>query len=332
MASDSQESQRPILKILLIRNDNIGDLICSIPAIELIRRCFPQAKLDLLVNSYNAPIVEPLVPKHIDRLIVYRKTKHVGLGPTQLLHLAQFYLGLRREKYDAAVVLVGGDSPQSQSFAKWSGAAPIIGYGPGNDGPCFHEGKHEVEYSWDLAAYFCGSRERPPAQIDYPVRATGMRHAIQLTSRKQGNRWDSTMFAAVASKIFDQTGEKSILLWSPGSASTLTHPGDDEKAAEVIALAPMALEARPTQSLQQLVAALKECCTLVTPDGGAMHLASAMGIRLVAMFGQSEPSRWKPWSPFSIVLQSKSRTIQDISVEEVFAAWKQIFKGATSPG
>src|SRR3989344_2942440 len=95
-------------KILLVRNDNIGDLVCSIPAIQLVRTHFPKAEIDILVNSYNAPIVEPLVPKWVDRLVIYQKTKHVGFSISQLFHLIQFYSQLRLAKYDTVILLVGG--------------------------------------------------------------------------------------------------------------------------------------------------------------------------------------------------------------------------------
>jgi heptosyltransferase-3 len=41
------------MKILLVRNDNIGDLICTTPAIEALRKKYPKAQIDIVVNSYN---------------------------------------------------------------------------------------------------------------------------------------------------------------------------------------------------------------------------------------------------------------------------------------
>lgn len=307
-------------RILLVRNDNIGDLICSIPAIQLVRKHFPKAGLHLLVNTYNAPVVEPLVPSVVDRLVVYRKTKHVGLGFGQVVHLLRFYSGLRTGRYDIALVLVGGTSRQAQSFARWSGAPVVIGYGAGNEGPRFAEGLHEVEYSWALASHLCGVTDPPPCEISYPIRATGLRTAIQITSRKPGNQWDASRFAELARRMKDRFGEKPLLLWSPGDASTATHPGDDAKAADVLGLVPNIVEPRPTATLKDLTAVLSECRLLATPDGGAMHLAAAMGVRIVAMFGQSDPVRWKPWTPHAKVLQSPSRTIQDIPVDDVMNA------------
>ena len=309
-------------KILLVRNDNVGDLVCSIPAIQLIREHFPKAELHLLVNTYNAPVVEPLVPQTVNRLVVYRKTKHAGLGIQQILRLIRFYRDLRNERYDTVVLLVGGVSRQAKAFADWSGAPRVVGYGLDAEGPRFVEGRHELVYSWDLATHFCGIRADPPSRIDYPIRATGSQTAIQITSRKPGNRWESRRFAELAQKVHAKSGEKPLLLWSPGNAATPTHPGDDEKAADILGMAPSVITPQPTATLQELIGVLRECRVLLTPDGGAMHLAAAMGVRIVAMFGQSDPVRWRPWTPHAKVLQSLTQTIQDIGVEQMFQAWE----------
>lgn len=311
-------------KILLVRNDNIGDLICSIPAIQLLRERFRTAKIHLLVNSYNAPIAEPLVPQWVDQLIIYHKTKHAGFSFQQGIHLLKFYLTLRRELYDAVILLVGGFSRQAQFFARWSHAPRILGYGPNNEGPIFENGLHELEYSWNLITHFCGTKAKLPTEISYPIQAKGLRVGIQITSRKQGNRWDSKSFAQLAQKIYSIHKEKSLLIWSPGNPQTLTHPGDDAKAAEILNLASNVLEARPTTILPELISVLKECHALITPDGGAMHLAAAMGVHIVALFGQSDPVRWRPWTDRARVLKSPTRTIQDIKVDEVMKAYLSI--------
>ncbi len=329
---NSPEEHRSIRKLLLVRNDNVGDLICSIPAIQLARQCLPNAEIHLLVNSYNAAVVEPLVPRWVDRLVIYRKTKHVGLSPQQLSYLAKFYLSLRRESYDAVVLLVGGTSRQAVLFARWTGARRIVGYDLGDGALTFKEGMHEVESSWRLVAPLCQTDAAPPPEISYPIRTAGQRLAVQITSRKPGNRWDAGRFAELGQRIFALRGEKSLLLWSPGDTATPTHPGDDEKADEILRIAPGAFEPRRTGSLGELIAVLRQCRDLITPDGGAMHLAAAMGLRVVAMFGQSDPVRWRPWTPRSRALQSSSRTIQDISVDEALCAWEDLRAGNMREG
>lgn len=315
---DKASADEEVRRILLIRNDNIGDLVCSIPAIQLFRKSFPNAEIDLLVNSYNAPVVRPLVPGWVNRLVIYQKTKHIGLSLGQMRHLWKFYSGLRAAHYDMTVLLVGGFSRQSFSFAKCTKAPRVIGYDLPDGKIPFKEGSHEVDYSWRLACAACGMQSLPPEEIHYPLRATGSRVALQITSRKAGNRWEAEAFAELIRRMATGGKQKLILLWSPGNATTPTHPGDDEKASEILRRVPSLVDPRPTATIGELLDVLKECRTLVTPDGGAMHLGAAMGLRVVAMFGSSDPVRWRPWTPRAKVLQSPTRSISDISVDEVY--------------
>ena len=60
------------MKILLIRNDNIGDLVCSTPAIEALRKKYPKAQIDIVVNSLNVPVV--IGNPFLDKVWFYNKT------------------------------------------------------------------------------------------------------------------------------------------------------------------------------------------------------------------------------------------------------------------
>ena len=65
-------------KILIVRRDNIGDLICTLPLVSSLRKLFPKGRIDILVNSYSAAVVS----RHpdIDNVYVYTKLKHNHSG------------------------------------------------------------------------------------------------------------------------------------------------------------------------------------------------------------------------------------------------------------
>ena len=60
-------------RVLFIRRDNIGDLICTTPAIHALRKNFPAAKIGVLVNSYNADAVAG--NPDVDEVYIYEKAK-----------------------------------------------------------------------------------------------------------------------------------------------------------------------------------------------------------------------------------------------------------------
>ena len=65
-------------RILVIRRDNIGDLVCTTPLLAALRRRFPAAWIGALVNSYNATVLDR--NPDLDEVFVYRKLKHLGPG------------------------------------------------------------------------------------------------------------------------------------------------------------------------------------------------------------------------------------------------------------
>jgi ADP-heptose:LPS heptosyltransferase len=82
--------------------------------------------------------------------------------------------------------------------------------------------------------------------------------------------------------------------------------------------------AYPTTQLADLIAGLAVCDSVICADGGAMHLAAGLGKPIVALFGDSDPSRWKPWGVPHGVLQPPSRDVKDITPEGVLESWSSL--------
>ena len=62
------------MNILVIRVDNIGDLICTTPIFQALKSRYPQAKLSVLVNTYNQEVIAN--NPYVDNIVVYQKTTH----------------------------------------------------------------------------------------------------------------------------------------------------------------------------------------------------------------------------------------------------------------
>jgi heptosyltransferase III len=60
-------------KILLVRNDNVGDLICTTPAIEALRKKYPNNQIDIVVNSYNYDAIHN--NPFVNKIYCYTKPK-----------------------------------------------------------------------------------------------------------------------------------------------------------------------------------------------------------------------------------------------------------------
>jgi len=144
---------------------------------------------------------------------------------------------------------------------------------------------------------------------------------LHLSARKLSQRWSVENFSALARKLNGELQASFLILWSPGTQTNALHPGDDEKAGSFEkACAGLPVLLYPTNRLADLVAGMSICDLVICGDGGAMHIAAGLGKSVVALFGDSDPQRWRPWHVPSRVLQPLSRDVADIPVEEVAAA------------
>jgi len=320
-------------RILVIRRDNIGDLLCTTPLIAALRQRYPNAWIGALVNSYNAPVLAG--NPHLDAVFSYDKGKHVaGLGAklgalTRRLGLIR---ELRRQRIDIAVLAAAGNQQSAERFARISGALQVVGH----DGLAPPQGLQEAEVVFRLAPRL-GLEGKPPSMTLVPnatltqqlVRripsGDGPLVGLHISARKPPQRWPVERYAELAQRLHAEADTRFLLFWAPGSAADPKHPGDDENAADLTTrLGNLPLAPMPTQSLAELIAGLSLCDSVICSDGGAMHVAAAAGKPLVCFFGNSDAQRWHPWGVPYRLLQTPSRNVADIGVDQALAAWREL--------
>ena len=338
---------KDIRKVLFIRRDNIGDLICTTPAFRAAREKFPNARTGILVNSYNADAIKN--NPDIDEIYIYQKAKHAP-DKSKLsvwLHNISVLWKIRREKYDVAIGF-GSYSPTLVRYTALTGVGTTIGYlkkGTKEQKSytipvCEPEGAlHEVERAFSLLTPL-GITGNPDALRVFPAEAdvekvrrllaaAGIKTgrplvAFHISSRRPENRWPPDKFVELSRLVSDRCGAAILLLWSPGSESNAQHPGDDEKAEYILNLTQQQTIAFKTARLGELIAALSLCALVVCCDGGAMHIAAALGKPIVTIWGSTNPDTWRPWAARHVLLQNKSKRADDISVDEALKAVEKL--------
>ncbi|MBI4740256.1 MAG: glycosyltransferase family 9 protein [Betaproteobacteria bacterium] len=325
------------MKILVIRRDNIGDLVCTTPMLSGLRRRFPDAHIAVLVNSYNAPVLAG--NPDIDEVCVYRKAKHRATGQTRFAvwwATLRLLWRLRGMRFDIAIIATPGKQPAALTFARWVAAKRLVAYGDAADGisdplsPASAQTGHETQAVMRLLEPLGVVGPPGPASV-FPDagRAAGIvlpsgggpLIALHLSARKPLQRWPVERFAELAHRLHARRGARFLLFWSPGAENHPQHPGDDAKAEALSALcADLPLLARPTDRLEDLVAGLAHADRVICSDGGAMHLAAGLGKPIVCFFGNSGAGRWHPWGVTHELLQAESRNVGDISVADALAA------------
>jgi ADP-heptose:LPS heptosyltransferase len=335
-------------RILVIRRDNIGDLACTTPLIATLRDRLPDAHIAALVNTYNEAVLagNPAV----DAVYAYEKGKHRGQKrsiATVYVDRLRLIMKLRKERFDYAILATPGFAQRSLRLARWIGARHVLGYAePGRAHarldialPYDRDSKaHEVERVFGLLKAL-GINGPPPSMRVFPD--SGVRREIEealdglgrgtpivgvhISARRKNQQWSAANFAALIRAIAKRHPARFLLLWAPGEADNPKHPGDDDKA-HVIAKSCDELPLLPcsTEELSRLIAALSLCDCVVCIDGGAMHLAAALGKPTLCFFGDSPPERWRPWKTSHELLQPESRDLKDLDVDQALAGFERL--------
>ncbi|HIC40121.1 MAG TPA: hypothetical protein EYO74_01780, partial [Piscirickettsiaceae bacterium] len=116
-------------KILVIRRDNIGDLLCVTPSIRALKNTYPDCNVTLLVNSYNRDVIAN--NPDIDKIEVYTKAKHKESNVSLFIVFFKKFkmiLRLRRSKFDHVIIASASERVRDWKLAKLCKPKSIIGY------------------------------------------------------------------------------------------------------------------------------------------------------------------------------------------------------------
>ncbi len=284
----------------------VGDVVMATPTMRAIRGLWPAARLLVLCRPNVRPLLEGA--PWVDGLL---ETGGRGVLTT-----------LRRERLDLAVILA--NSFRTALLARAAGAARRVGYARDGRGalltdrllPLGAAGRFEpvpaVDYFLGLARYLGAKRPDPTMALrtrpqEEDAAAAVLRRAdaetraprvLLVPGAKFGESklWPPEHFAAVADTLADRVGAVCLLSGAPGERPIL---------AAVRAAAhrpPVDLTSLGTD-LATLKAVVRRCHLVVTNDTGPRHLAAAMGVPVVTLFGPTDPA----WTEIPFSAERKAR-------------------------
>ncbi len=303
---------------ILVRATNwVGDAVMSLPALRSLRAAFPDARIDLLAR----PWVGGLYAKEscCDRIIPYAAAP----GARDLRAKWRAAADLRAERYDCAFLMANAFEPALLAFL--AGIPSRIGYNRDGRGfllttavPPPRAGeipRHQRFYYLEMLrrAGIIDSLPEVDAirfeQIE-PSRKLGVERFAELgmygrivgvspgAAYGGAKRWLPERFAEAAATIASARGAGVAVF-----GSVRERPVCGDVAARVRALG---VDARslagqtPIEDFMELAAA---CRLFLTNDSGAMHIASALGVPTVAVFGATDDSATGPTGPLARVIR-----------------------------
>lgn len=344
-------------KLLIVRLGSMGDIIHTLPAVTALRSAFPEAILGWVVEEIWAELLctlpEPRSgPLSVRRPLVDRihtvNTKAWRGSPVSTQTWEQIAAGLselRAQRYELAVDFQG--AVRSALIARWSGAPIVYGFTQPreNVASMFYSrqvrvrGSHVVEQNLSLAeGVVCRPLELPKLQFPcdqaiedrYEERFGKSFGDFALLNPGAGwgaKRWPAERYGHVA-KMLAVEGVKSLINFGPGEEH-LMHEVESASGGAATGIA---------CSLTELIALTRRARFFIGGDTGPMHLAAALGIPVVAIFGPTNPARNGPFGTRSIVLRSPisptshTRRAQpdpgllEISADEVVAAARTLLR------
>ncbi|HEU4400866.1 MAG TPA: lipopolysaccharide heptosyltransferase II [Candidatus Polarisedimenticolia bacterium] len=293
-----------IRRILIRVNNWIGDVVMISPAVRAIRAQYPEARVTILAKSW---VLEALRGNPFyDELVEYdNEGAHRGLGGR--LRLVK---QLRLRRFDLAVLFQ--KAFEAAAFAFLAGARFRVGYRTDSRGPLLTHslplppaGTHHAEIFLGLArALGCPIRDTAPFfYLDDETRQDAMAllsqaglsgHvpvvALHPGASKPPRGWHADRFAELGRRLAAGSGARVVVLAGPGEGAL---------ADRIVSLLPKGSAFVPPRmlSIKGMGALLERCHLLVGNDSGPMHVAAALGVPTVALFGPGDPSRTAPTAP-----------------------------------
>ena len=307
------------MKILLVRNDNLGDLIYTTPAIEALRKKYPNATIDIVVNSYNFLGIRN--NPFVDNIFVYTKPKHVkGFDKVKALFgKIKIMSDIFFAKYDASVVFRSGYSSSAEQFSNLSKAPMRIGIKDKKNRDNFTHhievlpNKHEVEFCIDClkplgVEYNC---ENTYFYIEdkYVEKFKDYNGIIlfHISARMKPNQISFTKLKRIFTKL-----KQEIFITADPKDWDMARSLENEKIKFI-----------KTNNFLEWAGVIKNSKLFVTLEGGAMHIAPAIGVKTIALFGKSNSNRWCPWGYKDLVLQDTSKIAENIDEELIINKIKE---------
>ena len=298
-----------IRRILIVKPSSLGDILHLFPALDLLHRHWPQAKIDFLVHPAFAGILD-FSPCPIDRRILFRR-RELGHITTFLPEFFRLIRKLRQEHYDlvidfqglfrSAVFTAFTRCPRIAGFATPREASAKFFYHTRVEVPPGHAVERYVNLAAALTGQTAGKCVRPILPDNPEVRAA-LREKIgplpeRLVTLLPGARWKSKRFPP---ELFAQIAEE-LHEREPGISFAVVGSGSDRDLEEAIAdmLPPEIplLKCCGKTTLPEMMELLRASAAVVSNDSGPVHAAAALGRPVFAFFGPTDPERTGPYGP-----------------------------------
>jgi len=295
------DNQTRIKRILLIRLAYIGDVVLTLPVIEALANSFPNAQIDFLTSNYAAPLLKNYPNLH--NILEYNASWFYGNRRSS--PVGSVIETIRSNKYDLGIDFRG--DIRNIYYCMWRPSIPRrLSYSSGGGRELlthcveWHQVKHKVEFHLDILRNIGIDTDHTDPKIfltETEVESAGRLLASKLPgntepilaihpgARLELKRWPVERFCDLVQTIRKQNLGAVVLV---GSQNEIDISRVIKQTAGV------SVDLTGQLSIRELAAVLKQCECLVCHDSAPMHIAAAVGTKVVALFGPSRPLETAP--------------------------------------
>ncbi len=292
-----------IKKILCIKPRGIGDIILSTIVLDNLIYYFPSAKIDYLTEEFAKSVVDnnPLINK-----VLTMNKADFFLKPV---------LKVRKEKYD--LVLDFWSNPWTAQITILSGAKYRVGFAYRGRKYAYNilatSGRgehHSAEHNLELLKvldipviskhiyYFVFEREENTGKI---FLEKNIPHGYSVVGIIPSGGWaskrcDKEKWVEICKTVSEKYKTKFIILWGPG---------DEEDAYFINNSLPEHTVMAPKTNLTAMAGIIKNCSLIIANDSGPLHMAAAIGVPTIGLFGPTDPKKHGPYSDGSAYVIKK---------------------------
>jgi len=296
----------PGARVLVVRLRSLGDCVLTTPALELLKRQRPDLRVAVMVEERFAavfehnPDIDAILPPRLSAAMGWRAQLCLNLhgGPRSAwltaASLAPLRAGFAHFRYRALYNIA---IPRAQQIL---GVERKV-----------HTAEHIASAMFYLGA---APSEIPRARLFLPrppqaaQRPYAVLHPLASSPAKT---WPAERFLTLAAYLRDQWGWETVFIAGPGE--DLSRFGRHR-----------CLVGAPLGEVKALLAGAS---LFIGNDSGPAHMAAALGLRVLVIFGDSDPDIWGPWKTASEVIVARGG-IEQVSEAEVLAALARLRRAA----
>ncbi len=281
-------------RILVVKLSSLGDLFHALPAVNAVRQGMA-AQVDWVVHSTYLECVRHF--KGVSRVIPFYRRAFLSALPN-------FLCELRREQYDLTLDLQG--NLKSVMVARLAKSRKLIGpsfnregsrwFYPELAGPAQRD-RHAVEQALDTARYLGFSVEEPAFPVSFPVPSLlepRPRVALLPFSRWATKNWPLEHFAALARELQQNSGASIYLFGGPEDAAA-AHSLVQRIGGGIV-------DRVGKLSLVELGSELSGMDLAIGNDTGPLHMAAALNVPVIGLYGPTSPARTGPFGKRHLVI------------------------------